>query len=55
MQDFYFCFHSWDDQTANSGNCRERDKLLFGVFTQFYFWNTKLFFKEWVLKIKWII
>ena len=33
----------------------ETDKLLFGVFTQLYFWNTQLFFKQGVSKNKWII
>ena len=30
--------------------CRETDKLLFGVFTQFFFWNTQKKFKQGVSK-----
>jgi len=33
----------------------QTDKLLFGIFIQLFFWNTQLFFKQGVPKIKWFI
>jgi len=34
---------------------RETDKLLLGIFTQLFFWNTQLFFQQGVSKSKGII
>jgi len=45
----------WGFQTYKTNKImlsRETDKLLFGVFTQLFFWNTKLFFKQGVSKCK---